>query len=268
MESVRSFASFLVLAVLAATGARSQPPPDSTVPSEFRAVDVALVGDMYPAGRKGPQPAPGKPVYYFPVVLGYTALGDVQKAPPPPPNPPIIQHLAHALAEDGYLTTHQVNTGKGLELSPPPQLLLVVNWGYLRPSATTQGFGQTVGLLAGQRFDETIDFGTNMNAQNILLKGGAQPDNRLFVIVTAYDFSVYGELAASGGKLKLSKLFRYRDWVAKMSLPEQGLDPAVAFDVLADHGTAVFGKETIGAKTLDVLLPEGQVQVGTPTVKP
>jgi hypothetical protein len=54
-----------------------------------------------------------------------------------------------------------------------------------------------------------------------------------------------------------------------MSTPSGGTTLADALPVLIKNGGAIFGRETVGPKSIDVpVVPEGRVEVGTPTVVP
>jgi hypothetical protein len=251
--------------------------------------EINLVGDMYPEGREVPHPAPGKPVYYYPVVIGYLELGAPQSGDQPPSKREMVHGLATALAAQGYFVTREIavptKAGAAAKVgepspvtltafSPPPSLLLVFNWGSLRPQKLEQSMsgdvslgnapvvgsaapaavlnkGEMIGLIAGRKFDSIVDFG--MKTDEILQ--GIE-DDRYFIMISAYDFDAYFQ---HHKKVLL--------WVAKVSVPSAGVTMNEVMPVLIKAGGPVFGTETIGPKLLDVpKTPEGRVEVGTPTV--
>jgi hypothetical protein len=251
--------------------------------------EINLVGDMYPEGRDLPHPAPGKPIYYYPLVLGYLELGAPQSGDQPPSKREMAHGLATALAAQGYLVTREIavpakanalaKPGESspatlTAFSPPPSLLLVLNWGSLRPQKIDQSMasdvsqgnapvvgsaapaavlnkGEMIGLIAGRKFDSIVDFG--MKTDEILQ--GIE-DDRYFIMISAYDFDAYFQ---HHKKVLL--------WVAKVSAPSAGVTMAEIMPILINAGGPVFGNETIGPKLLDMpKAPEGKVEVGIPTV--
>lgn len=247
--------------------------------------EINLVGDMSDEGRALPRPAPGQPIYYYPIVRGYTELGPKQTGviEQPPSAKEIVHHLAAALSAQGYFVTHEVEVpakpdtssrpagaapAMAKAFSPPPSLILVFHWGALRAEKLDSTLGadatagptpaavinqdKMIGLIAGKKFDSTVDFG--LGTEKIL--EGVQ-DDRYFVMISAYDFKAYFE---QHKKVML--------WAAKMSVPTNDVTMAQVLPTLIDNGGAVFGRETVGPKVLDVpaVLPDGKVDVGTPTV--
>ena len=245
-----------------------------------------LIGDMYPAGRALPHPTPANPQFYYPMVVGYTELGNkVATTDTPPPAKDLVRHLAIALANQGYLATRQVPSqdGKGMALSPPPTLLLVFHWGVLRADTQDQMLGgdvssssaaappivlnrpQMLGLIAGKDFDDTVSVTSEMETEQTL---DDMHFDRFFVLISAYDFNSYLEslqAKRAGGKPTPLTLF----WVAKLSMHANGMAMNVAMPTLIDNGGAVFGRGTKGPTLVNVpALPEGKVELGTPKVVP
>jgi hypothetical protein len=246
---------------------------------------INLVGDMSEQGRTLARPTPGQPVYYYPIVRGFSELGPkvTGVVEQPPSAKEIVHHLATALSAQGYLVTHEIEVpgkpgpdphpdgtapAKAKAFSPPPSLILVFHWGSLRAEKLDSGLGgdvtsstappavinqdKMIGLIAGRKFDRTVDFVLGTEA----ILAGVQ-DDRYFVMISAYDFKAYFE---QHQKMML--------WVAKMSVPATEVTMAEVLPALIDNGGTVFGKETIGPKVIDVpaALPNGKVEVGTPTV--
>ena len=235
--------------------------------------NINLVGDMYQDGRNVTHPTPDKPAYYFPVVGGYQELGTKDTGLQPPPAKDIVHALAAALAREGYLVSQEINVpAKGgapaaKALSPPPSLVLVFHWGYLNAekfdtsadvmsssqSTTVINRDKILGLTSGKNLDSIVDFG--LQTQTIM---EGIVDDRFFVMISAYDFDAYNQ---QHKKVRL--------WVAKLSVLSAGTTMTEALPALIKNGGTVFGRETMGPKTVDVpMAPAGRVEIGTPTVVP
>jgi hypothetical protein len=251
----------------------------------FAATDlqITLVGDMYDAGKKVSRPTPEQPAYYYPIVDGYAETGSSEAGRKPPPTLEVVHHLAKALASQGYLVTREMEApgqanarASGTTLSPRPSLVLVFNWGYLTPMILNQDFtnnsqslngdvnmvnpqtftaaptilnrDKMLGLVAGKNYDSVADFGPRMDQIEQSIR-----DPRFFVMVSAYDFGDYFQ------RHKKTLL-----WVAKISTPATVATVSDTL-LLIDSGAALFGRETLGPKT--VVGTEGRVEVGTPVTK-
>ncbi len=233
--------------------------------------EINLVGDMYDEGRALPHPTPDQPAHYYPIVGGFQEMGAKVKGVQPPPTKDIVHALAAALAREGYLVSQEVvvpapNGGPATAkaLAPPPSLVLVFHWGYLNPEKFDDGSDssapppiingdQMLGLTAGRKLDSIFD----SDFQRQAVMAGIQ-DDRFFVMISAYDFNAYNQ---QHKKIRL--------WVAKMSVPSGGTTLAEALPVLIKHGGSIFGRETVGPKSIDVpVVRQGRVEVGTPTVVP
>jgi len=157
--------------------------------------------DLTDAGRKVAHPSPEHPVYYYPVVGGYRELGTAIAGEKPPPALPVVQHLARALARQGYLVSRRVSAAGGdggiLSLVPAPSLILVLHWGCMNPVAidlTTDSNlpnvavaneSQELALVAGNSLNDL-----DLNFEKEAVMQGIQ-QNRYFVTVVAYDFAAY-----------------------------------------------------------------------------
>jgi hypothetical protein len=235
--------------------------------------NINLVGDMYQDGRNVTHPTPDRPAYYFPVVGGYQEMGTKDAGLQPPPAKEIVHALATTLAREGYLVSQEITVpAKGgapaaKALSPPPSLVLVFHWGYLNAekfdtsadvmsssqSTTVINRDKILGLTAGKNLDSIVDFG--LQTQTIM---EGIVDDRFFVMISAYDFNAYNQ---QHKKVRL--------WVAKLSVLSAGTTMTEALPALIKNGGAVFGRETMGPKTIDVpMAPERHVEIGTPTVVP
>ncbi len=224
------------------------------------AVDVVV--DFTPAGRKLDRPALGKPVYYYPLLGGYQALGASAAGDDPAPPPLEVAHLvAVELARQGYLATRAVSEGGHLVLAPPPTLVIAVHWGRLHPVIDAPADPAVGG---GRYFNENqmLALVGGDSIQDLLLGFGREQimheaeQNRYFVVVTAFD---YHAARKSHQRVQL--------WQAKMSVPTNGVTLTEVLPAMVRAGGPLFGRETKRPQTLFVpLAPEGSVEIGTPTV--
>ena len=217
--------------------------------------------DLTDAGRKVAHPSPEHPVYYYPVVGGYRELGTAIAGEKPPPALPVVQHLARALARQGYLVSRRVSAAGGdggiLSLVPAPSLILVLHWGCMNPVAidlTTDSNlpnvavaneSQELALVAGNSLNDL-----DLNFEKEAVMQGIQ-QNRYFVTVVANDFAAY-----------YRKHRKVMLWAAKMSMPSGGVEVASALPALIASGGPLFGRET--RRPQWILLPAGHVEVGEP----
>src|SRR5260221_8271373 len=78
---------------------------------------VIVVGDVSPAGKKLTPPDAERPVYYFPLAVGFKELGaSIAGEKPPPPKNDVSHILAVELARQHYLVMNAQH--------PPDQLLV------------------------------------------------------------------------------------------------------------------------------------------------
>jgi hypothetical protein len=212
-------------------------------------VNVAMTDD----GRKISSPTKSKPLYYFPLVIGYREEGERVAGETKPPTKPIVHLLAKTLAEQNYLVVSSEH--------PQPSLLLVFHWGYMNPEVAEFGspddsqkviFNQRemIALLGGQTLGMLdLDFEREAVIQ------GAE-DDRYFVLVSAYDFAA----ARQHKKVLL--------WQARMSTPSGGVTMAEVIPTLIASGGPQFGHESIRPTWVNApVAREGKVEVGVPTVK-
>jgi len=211
--------------------------------------DIAIVVDMSLEGRKVAHPTSQNPAYYLPTMRGYQAMGDMDTGQVPP-SPHAIAHLvAVELAKQGYLVANAVHKN--------PQLMIDISWGYINPSNDTTNDiqwnqGQMYGLVLGHNISNVIPY-ESVGREQLLV---ATKQNRYFIILTAYDYTAY---AKSNKRVML--------WTAKMSVPSDGLFFTDVMDSMVKAGGPSFGVETVGRPKLVPAVPDGQVIIGTPTVK-
>ncbi|MFO1447256.1 MAG: hypothetical protein U1F61_03675 [Opitutaceae bacterium] len=93
---------------------------------------MIVTTDVTRAGEKVPPPTAERPVYYVPVFVGYSELGEVaQHYQRKPPEEPIQQAVVAALAKQHYLLASREH---------PPTLTIAIEWGTITPVF----IGQTV----------------------------------------------------------------------------------------------------------------------------
>lgn len=213
--------------------------------------EVNVNGGFGPEGKKLPPPDAKQPVYYYPLVAGWTQKGALIAGEQKPPTKPVVHQLARALAEQGYLVIDREH--------PTPSLLLVFHWGTVNPEIEDDGvpggrevfYNQTemVALLGGHTLGMLdLDF-----EREAVLQGAKE--NRYFVAVSAYDF------AAARQKKKVLL------WSTRMSTPSDGRRIAEVLPGLIAKGGPRFGRETLRPVWESApLAREASVEVGTPTV--
>jgi hypothetical protein len=267
---IRRFATvlFVVLVPLTAHSAGS-----------YWQIDVNT--DMTAAGRAGPQPSPGNPVYYLPRVGGYQQLGSTVSGEIPPPQKEVIHKLAKVLAQAGYLSTQlkllaPEKTGSAppqMGFVPPPTIILMIYWGYLNPvkvdnpvsdpttDDTANPAGDSSSIVLNDKQMTTLVAG--IGVQHLDLGPGTDDvmhgisTNRYFVVVEAYDMQAYME---QHKKVLL--------WSTKISMPSDGVTLPQVMPTLIASGGPLLGRETVRPKWIEMpAVPDGQVEVGMPEVK-
>jgi hypothetical protein len=217
-------------------------------------VDVNVVVDLTPDGRKVPPPSKEHPAYYYPVMAGYRERGSLVAGEKSPPATPIAKLLAKALAAQGYLVM-------GAK-TPNPSLILVFTWGYMNPQVDDIGddenpetiFWNQKEMLALVGGNTLKNLNLGFERDDVLQ---AAREDRYFVVVTAYDF----EAAKEKKKKPL--------WQAKMSTPSNRVSLAEVLPAMISSGGPHFGRETARPKSVTApVARQGRVEVGTPTVVP
>jgi hypothetical protein len=224
----------LVAALLAPGFARADP-------------DINVIVDMSPAGRKAVHPTPDHPAYYVPTLVPYVQTGDAVAGDKPPSEHTLVHLVAAELAKQGYLVA----------IDHPPDLVIAIAWGSIRPTAEDDHVGMTDKI----RMNALVLGHTYVNVARSDSFGHAEfmeetRDDRFYIVVTAYDYKAH---AAKNQKVIL--------WKAKLSVPSSG----VAFDdvlvPLVMAGGPNFGRETINHPKLLPAVPDGRVEIGPATVQ-
>jgi hypothetical protein len=219
------------------------------LPAAAWAKDVTVVVDMTAEGREAAHPTPDNPMYYSPVVRGYQEIGSVVAGEKPPSPHDVVRAVAVELAKQGYRV---INTAH-----PAPDIVIDVSWGYINPTSDdANGLfynqGQAYALVLGNTIYNTMQV-ESFNHQQFM---DAAKDPRYFIILTAYDY------AAFASQRKHVVL-----WEAKMSSPTNGVFFDDVLTSLVKAGGPHFGRETTNHPDLEPAVPNGHVEVGTPTVK-
>jgi hypothetical protein len=209
------------------------------------ASDVTVVVDMTPAGRSAVHPTPEHPAYYLPVMRGYHELGDVVAGERYVSPHDIVRVLAPELFRQGYRVIE--------ESHQTPDLIIDISWGYITPTAGNDTYNQNqrYALTLGKSIFNVIMPESFGNRE--FMEAAREP--RYFLVVTAYDYATWSK--------KQKHLIL---WKAKMSVPTRGVFFNDVLFSLVQAGGPMFGHETINHPKL-MPLPEGQVDVGTPTVR-
>jgi hypothetical protein len=192
--------------------------------------EVNINGLLTPEGRKVKPPADGKPVYYWPLIVGYIERGPGQAGTKPPTEKSVMAPLLKVLAKEGYLPATKE--------SGVPSLLLVIGWGAIHPNIL-----QPVGA-------EDADEGLVINKQEMLSILGGHTINffaedldtdalmaetktdRYFVSVLAYDFK-----AATQREKRLL-------WRTNMSVHSGGIEFEEIAASMILRGSTLFGRHS------------------------
>lgn len=227
--------------------------------SSSREVDVVV--DMTPEGRKLAHPDAKHPAFYYPVVAGFkewgaTVAGEKQ------PNPKDLIHLmAVELAKQGYFVWNPKR--------PKPDLIIVLHWGAMNPEIDDSdptdpssriffNQNQMLALVGGNTLNN-LDL--SFEREDVMQ---AAEEDRYFIVVTAYDFAAYEQHHAEKSDRRKKLVL----WQAKMSVPSNGVYFPDVMKTLAKAGGPFLGRETVRPKMLlTPILPEGRIDIGTPTVK-
>lgn len=237
--------------------------------AEVRQIEVNVVVDMTPEGKKRVPPSPDHPSYYVPVIGGYRQEGTVYAGEKKPSQNAVLHLAAVELAKQSYFVC---KPSKALS----PDIILVFNWGNLNPERGTL----PAPILSHTEKDpgangDSDDISIQFNDRQMLdLVGGSAIGNvnndsdreqiavragedRYFITITAYD---YATSIHTQKKVAL--------WQAKMSVPSQGMAYDDVAKALVEAGGPFFGRETTIPRQFSIpVVPEGHVLVGTPQVK-
>ena len=207
--------------------------------------DVTVVVDMTPEGRKVAHPSPDHPVYYKPTMGTFHELGNVNAGEKSPSVHPLVHLVAVELAKQGYVVA----------IDHTPDLVVDLSWGYLNPGARAiSSFLNKVqanALVLGHTIANVTDLSSYDHERFM----DAAYDDRYFVVVTAFDYHVW-----------VKQHRRLVLWKAKMSVPKAGFFFDDVAASLVKAGGPFFGRETVDHPKITPVIPDGQVEVGTPTV--
>lgn len=223
--------------------------------------DVNVVVNLTAAGKKVPPPRPGHPVFYYPKVAPYADEGAPQANDQPPPPPAVIEHmLAVALAKQGYLfAAHR-----------DPDIVLAILYGSLNPvfvsvkppgkrSKSQQIIMNQPDMIAMIQGDDVSGVADVAGIDFPVVRKRLFDQlhfNRYFIMVTALDYKSFGP-----GKHPVIL------WRARISIPAIHVYFGDVIETLIKKGAPYFGRDTRPVQVEVPTLPEGHVEVGTPTLK-
>jgi hypothetical protein len=209
------------------------------------APDINVVVDMTAEGRKIVHPTTDHPAYYQPVMRGNQQMGDPVSGEKPVSPEEVYRITTTELAQQGYLIVDAQH--------PNPNLIIDLAWGYITPTEEPdpRNQNQREALVLGDTITNVAQL-ESVGHEELM---EATRDPRYFVVVTAFDYDAWAK--------------KHRHvilWKAKMSIPTSGVFLGDVVLPLVKAGGPLFGRETINRPKL-VPVPEGKVEVGTPTVR-
>lgn len=225
----------------------------------FGQINGSVITEVTRAGRDGPRPSPGRPVYFLAHDGGETDLG-LPIAGQEAPHADILgSALVHALRVSGY---------RPADAAHPASIFIDYRWGYFNrdlrgyPPAERINFVEHAALVGGNAFAQrvldamnarTLDIFRNSGSKTVLLMQDVESD-LYFLVASAYDYP-----AARQGRTVLL-------WRTKMSTVARGETMSGSLPVLVRAAGPYFGKEMSEAAWIEAQPPAGAVEVGTPTV--
>ena len=250
-----------------ANGAEWDSVPFSLLPLSLQRnprVDLSVLTEMTPDGKKVTAATPSRPVYYIYHDSGLTQEGDIVAGEEPPAKEVLGQALQKALAVNGNLPATETHA---------PALIINFRWGSFNQLTFTQtgddlelqNLTERAALVGGMSFavqmmkaytqgNPMLDAFRLQSARTNWLVDRAM-GNLYFIIASAYDIE-----AAQQGKMKLL-------WRTKMSTSSRGVLMSETIPTLAVSSGAFFGREMPVSRLNRPVVKDGKVEIGTPTVK-
>lgn len=246
----------VILAVLATgvpTFARAEPPLPVLINARHSETKLE---------KRHRHPTPDKPVYYFPIAGGFLQRGPAIAGEEPLTFKETWPLLRKALASQGYLMATKD--------SPTPTLILTLHWGAMNPDRVESQLRMSDGEESEpESAGEVI---LNMR-EMLILTGGAHnydshlqfeqdvareraSEDRYFVIITAYDMA-----AAMEPKRRKQHL-----WNTILSVPSARTSLAASIGPMLTAGASSIGRHQEQPTEVDIALPQGRVDIGTPIV--
>jgi len=232
-------------------------------------IDLSVITEITPAGKKLPAAKPSRPVYYFGVDGGLDQGGPVLADQPAPDRTYFRKLMAQALAKTGYLPA---------DAAHPASLFVVFKWGTINQvagdmdqdgnaSASRDRFQtelvlQRAQIVGGDAFAEKLARAEmegpialdRLHTSEPRLYEQAMSD-LYYVAAFALDMK-----AASNGQRTLL-------WWTRMCTSSSGLSMDETLPVLLTAGENYFGQAMQGAQIVTVRMNEGKVSVGAVEVK-
>lgn len=232
----------LVLSLLAAAAARAE-----FVLFKNIWGDVIVATDMTPAGQALTPPSPQQPVYYKGLSLG-RRLGSI-----PGDREPDVREInlfvADILAKQGYLAARPG--------APEPQLLLVLQWGYIKPGSED--------LLWFLGYDPRKDIAAptspNMLGPEVFRRG--MRSREIDTILQDAQNPIYGIIVTAFEPKSARTPEPVAFWQTRIGLPANGKSMAAALPVMVATAGPAIGRPADGPVFLDAdRIREGRVDLG------
>ena len=241
--------------------------PFSLIPRAFQRdprLDVNVITEVSDAGQTLPRPSAAHPTYYVGYDSGLKEEGDLYAGERKPRPEVLHDAMVKALRVNGYLPSDAAH--------PPTQVIYFV-WGSFNKLTFTgagdelelQNLAARAALVGGQKF--ALDFmqAYSLGRRFVTSFKVRDPHNEwlvslaegnlYFIIATSYDFA-----AATQHQKKIL-------WRTKMCTDSNGLTMDGSVTTLVASSGAYFGKESAPVRLDRPVIKEGQVEIGTPTVK-
>jgi hypothetical protein len=241
--------------------------PFSLIPRGFQRdprLDVNVITEVSDGGRALPRPSAARPTYYVGFDTGLKEEGDLYAGERKPRPELLHDAMIKALRVNGYLLSDAAH--------PPTQAIYFV-WGSFNKLTFTgagdelelENLAARAALVGGQRFAVEFMQAYSLGRRFVTSFKLKDPHNEwlvdlaesnlYFIIATSYDFA-----AATQHQKKIL-------WRTKMSTDSNGLTMDGSVPTLVASSGAYFGKESAPVRLDRPMIKEGQVEVGTPTVK-
>lgn len=264
----------------------------SLLPKSFQKnpnLEMSVITEVTDLGKKLPPVSPTQPAYYAAKSGGPHAMGESLGAAKILPEADVMRILTRALGASGY---H--------EAKPPetkPSLLIIYTWGThnqlteadpenptLSPEMIARNMLDRAALIGGEKlakemielFQETNEmYGTdpatavkaaNGNIMSPIRQFEMRSDKNEFLIEQMAD-DVYWVVASAYDYSAVAKNERHLLWRTRMTVASRGINQQESMPTLIAAATPYFGKEMAEPEVIyRKAVPEGQVEIGTPTV--
>lgn len=252
-------------------------------------VDVTVITEMTPDGRKRREPTEGRPATYLPYATGYHDEGQGVTGEHPLPVALLQERLEKALRQNHYVP---------VAADKKPELTIFFAWGSANRLDDEISVDQDSGLpvvdgpvdighknllsraalVGGERFahelEQVLSREDEAKAAGLLpgitpLEQLAMKSDKTARLIEQAQADCFYMVASAYDTAALAKGKRVLLWRTKMTANSQGISMADTLPSLATAGGPYFGKDMPEAATLSGhLVPVGQVEIGTPVPVP